>query len=82
MRAEADRNVPPLKGLRHSSSRKTFFQHLLIRALPAAVEPGLEFADPDRVLGLGLLDVAFIPVAAGPPMSSTVLSDDSSSAFL
>jgi hypothetical protein len=56
MRAEADRNVPPLKGLRHSSSRKTFFQHLLIRALPAAVEPGLEFADADRVLGLGLLD--------------------------
>ena len=48
----------------------------------AAVEPGLELAGADRVLGLGLLDVAFIPVAAGPPMSSTVLSDDSSSAFL
>ena len=32
------------------------FQHLLIRALAAAVEPGPELADTDGILGLGLLD--------------------------
>jgi hypothetical protein len=32
------------------------FQYLLIRTLAAAIEPALELADADRVLGLGLLD--------------------------
>jgi hypothetical protein len=31
-------------------------RYLLIRALVAAIEPGLELADADRVLNLGLLD--------------------------
>jgi len=38
-----------------TSFRASEFQHLLILALAAAIEPALELAHADRVFGLGLL---------------------------
>jgi hypothetical protein len=62
----------PAKLLEHFA--QPIFQHLLIRALAAAVEPGLELADTDGVFGLGLLDE---DVQAGreaePPLTVTKL---------
>ena len=46
----------PKRRIESEHFAQTAFHHLLIRALTAAIEPRLELADADGVLGRGLLD--------------------------
>ena len=50
--------VPFIESAIAAPPRQKFsaFRRLLVRALAAAIEPGLELADTDGVFGLGLVD--------------------------